>query len=80
VDAVLKQVEQREAKGIYTHIMVFHELSTTAAIMPELIGSLKARGYRFVTLAEYMRLVGSKPENAGEIARSTGPGVLGGPQ
>jgi peptidoglycan/xylan/chitin deacetylase (PgdA/CDA1 family) len=80
VDAVLKQVEQREAKGIYTHIMVFHELSTTAAIMPELIGSLKARGYRFVTLNEYMRLVGSKPTSAGEVARATGPGVLGGPQ
>ncbi len=78
LDAVLKQVEQREAKGIYTHILVFHELSTTAAIMPELIGSLKARGYRFVTLTEYMRLVASKPENAGEIARSTGPAVVGG--
>jgi hypothetical protein len=29
--------------------------------MPRLIGDLKARGYRFVTLTEYMKLVGSKP-------------------
>ncbi len=60
-DAVLKQVEQREKKGTYTHILAFHELSTTAAIMPQLIADLKARGYRFVTLSEYMRLVQIKP-------------------
>jgi peptidoglycan-N-acetylglucosamine deacetylase len=78
--AVLKQVQQREAKGVYTHIMVFHELSTTTAIMPELIGSLNARGYRFVTLTEYMRLVTSKPASTGEIARSAVPAVLGGSQ
>ena len=57
LDAVLKQVEYREKKGIYTHILAFHELSTTAEIMPQLISSLKARGYRFVTLTEYMNLV-----------------------
>jgi peptidoglycan-N-acetylglucosamine deacetylase len=56
-DAVLKQIEQREKKGAYTHILAFHELSTTAAIMPRLITDLKARGYRFVTLSEYMKLV-----------------------
>ena len=45
----------------YTHILAFHELSTTAAVMSELIANLKARGYRFVTLSEYMQLVGAKP-------------------
>lgn len=60
-DGVLKQIEQREKKGTYTHILAFHELSTTAAIMPRLISDLKARGYRFVTLTEYMKLVESKP-------------------
>lgn len=60
-DAVLQQVAQREKKGTFTHILAFHELSTTAAIMPRLITDLKARGYRFVTLTEYMKLVGSKP-------------------
>jgi peptidoglycan/xylan/chitin deacetylase (PgdA/CDA1 family) len=60
-DAVLKQIEQREKRGVYTHILAFHELSTTTAIMPELIATLKARGYRFVTVTEYMRLVGAKP-------------------
>src|SRR5215469_7279399 len=58
--AVLKQVEQREKQGVYTHILAFHELSTTTAMMPELITQLKARGYRFVTLSEYMQLVGAK--------------------
>jgi hypothetical protein len=57
VDAVLKQVEQREKRGVYTHILVFHELSTTAAVMRELIGNLRARGDRFMTLSEYMQLV-----------------------
>ncbi len=60
-DSVLKQVEQRERRGVYTHILAFHELSTTAAMMPELIATLKARGYRFVTLTQYMQLVGAKP-------------------
>jgi peptidoglycan-N-acetylglucosamine deacetylase len=67
VDAVLKQVEQREKKGTYTHILAFHELSTTAAAMPRLISDLKARGYRFVTLTEYMKLVASKSDNAPKL-------------
>lgn len=58
--AVLKQIEQREKHGVYTHILAFHELSTTTAMMPELITELKARGYRFVTVSEYMQLVGAK--------------------
>jgi peptidoglycan-N-acetylglucosamine deacetylase len=61
-ESVLRQIDQREKHGIYTHILAFHELSSTAAIMPELITGLKARGYRFVTLSEYMQLVGSKPQ------------------
>src|SRR5271157_353898 len=60
-ESVLQQVEQREKKGIYTHILAFHELSTTTAVMPQLINNLKERGYRFVTLTEYMRLVAPKP-------------------
>ena len=67
-DAVLQQIGQREKRGVYTHILAFHELSTTAAIMPRLINDLKARGYRFVTLAEYMKLVESKP---GETVKQT---------
>jgi peptidoglycan/xylan/chitin deacetylase (PgdA/CDA1 family) len=73
-DSVLKQIEQREKHGVYTHILAFHELSSTAAIMPELITTLKARGYRFVTLSEYMHLVapGTKPP-ASKIAALTPP-------
>lgn len=63
VDGVLKQIEQREKRGTYTHILAFHELSTTAMAMPRLITDLKARGYRFVTLTEYMNLVASKAES-----------------
>ncbi|HEX2330542.1 MAG TPA: polysaccharide deacetylase family protein [Candidatus Angelobacter sp.] len=68
VDGVMKQIEQRERKGTYTHILAFHELSTTAAAMPKLIGDLKARGYRFVTLSEYMKLVGAKGETVKQAA------------
>lgn len=66
--SVLKQIEQREKHGVYTHILAFHELSSTAAIMPELITNLKARGYRFVTLSEYMRLVGAKSQSVAATA------------
>lgn len=74
-DAVLQQLEQREKKGTYTHILAFHELSTTTAIMPRLITDLKARGYRFVTLTEYMKLVESKrdeiPKQQAAVTRPT---------
>ncbi|MBV8475569.1 MAG: polysaccharide deacetylase family protein [Acidobacteria bacterium] len=56
--SVLRQIELREKKGIYTHILAFHELSTTTTMLPELITDLRARGYRFVTIREYMKLVG----------------------
>jgi peptidoglycan/xylan/chitin deacetylase (PgdA/CDA1 family) len=72
VDSVLKQVGQREKKGVYTHILAFHELSTTTAIMPELISSLKARGYRFVTVSEYMNLVAPRGVQLVNVA---GPSV-----
>jgi peptidoglycan/xylan/chitin deacetylase (PgdA/CDA1 family) len=61
-ESVLRQIDQREKHGIYTHILAFHELSSTATVMPELITNLKARGYRFVTLTEYMNLVEAKPQ------------------
>jgi peptidoglycan/xylan/chitin deacetylase (PgdA/CDA1 family) len=58
---VIKQIEQRERHGVTTHVLAFHELNTTTAVMPELITALKQRGYRFVTLEQYMKLV---PTNA----------------
>ncbi len=58
--SVLRQIELREKHGVYTHILAFHELSTTTAVLPELIKELKARGYRFVTVREYMRRVGDR--------------------
>lgn len=57
LDFVTKQIEQREKKGVYTHILAFHELTSTTAVMPQFISQMKARGYRFVTVQEYMRLV-----------------------
>jgi peptidoglycan/xylan/chitin deacetylase (PgdA/CDA1 family) len=55
--SVLKAIEQREKQGVYTHVLAFHELTTTTAQLPELIAALKAKGYRFVTVSEYMKLV-----------------------
>ena len=59
--SVLKEIDQREKKGVYTHILAFHELSTTTAMLPDLIQALRARGYRFVTVREYMKVVGNGP-------------------
>ncbi len=55
--SVLTTIEQREKKGVTTDILAFHELTTTTAQLPELIAALKAKGYRFVTVTEYMKLV-----------------------
>ncbi len=57
VYSVLKQIEQRERQGIFTHILAFHELTTTTAMLPDFIKEVKSRGYRFVTVSEYMNLV-----------------------
>ena len=55
----LAQVEAREKHGIYTHIVAFHELTSTTSAMPQIIYELKAKGYRFVTVKEYMSAIGS---------------------
>lgn len=57
--SVLRTLEQRERHGVYTHILAFHELTTTTAQLPELIAALKAKGYRFVTVTEYMSAIGN---------------------
>lgn len=62
--SVLKTIEAREKKGISTHIIAFHELSTTVAALEVLLPELRARGYQFVTLQEYMNRVAPKPEVA----------------
>ncbi|HEY3929061.1 MAG TPA: polysaccharide deacetylase family protein [Candidatus Koribacter sp.] len=54
---VMKQIEAREKKGVTTHILTFHELSTTTPQVDQLITELKARGYKFVRLDEYMQRV-----------------------
>ena len=55
--SVINTIDQREKHGVYTHVLAFHELTTTTAQLPELITALKAKGYRFVTVTEYMKLV-----------------------
>jgi peptidoglycan/xylan/chitin deacetylase (PgdA/CDA1 family) len=55
--AVLKQIDVRERHGVTTDILTFHELTTTTAQLEEVITSLKARGYRFVRLDEYLQRV-----------------------
>jgi peptidoglycan-N-acetylglucosamine deacetylase len=77
--SVLRQVEQRERQGVYTHILAFHELTTTTAMLPEFIAELQSRGYRFVTVSEYMKLVG-KPtliaqRNTPKLQRVTNNGA-----
>jgi peptidoglycan/xylan/chitin deacetylase (PgdA/CDA1 family) len=63
-DFVLREIEQREKKGITTHILAFHELSTTTVALQKLIPELKARGYEFVTLEQYFRLVSTSASAA----------------
>jgi peptidoglycan/xylan/chitin deacetylase (PgdA/CDA1 family) len=69
----LSQVEAREKHGLLMHIVAFHELTTTTAAMPQIIASLKAKGYRFVTVKEYMNIVEGNVKHAG-LKDSTGRG------
>ena len=52
--SVLRTIRQREKQGVTTHILAFHELTSTTAALPELIEALQREGYRFVTVGEYM--------------------------
>ena len=55
-DYVMRTIEQRERKGIFDQILVFHELPNSVEVLSRLIPELKKRGYTFVTLAEYMKV------------------------
>lgn len=57
-DYVMQRIEQRERKGIYTHILVFHELPISVGVLSDLIPKLRQEGYEFKTLREYMAAVG----------------------
>lgn len=50
-------VERRERNGWHSHLMVFHELAITAEALKELIPWLKNKGYRFVRLDEFMKIL-----------------------
>ena len=52
---VLRTLEQRERKGVYGHILVFHELPNSVEVLSRLIPELKKRGYTFVTLQNIWR-------------------------
>jgi len=81
-DFVRRQIEQRERHGVTTHILVFHELSSTVTALETLIPELKARGYRFVRLDEYMKLAGAttprraaRPKKKGMVIPSADAGA-----
>ena len=52
---VLERIDQREKRGVYTHVLVFHELPLTVEALAALLPQLKQRGYAFLTLREYMK-------------------------
>lgn len=52
---VLQRIDQRERRGIYDHVLVFHELPYSVQVLSALIPELKSRGYRFVLLHDYMK-------------------------
>jgi len=56
-DYVLRNIEQRERKGVDGQILVFHELPNSVEVLSKLIPELKKRGYTFVTLQKYMEAV-----------------------
>jgi len=53
-DYVLGVIAGRERHGIGDHILVFHELPQSVDLLSRLIPELQCRGYKFVTLREYM--------------------------
>jgi peptidoglycan/xylan/chitin deacetylase (PgdA/CDA1 family) len=60
-DYVVRRIRQREEHGVDDHILAFHELPQTVQMLMRLIPALKARGYQFVLLRDYVKSV----ENGG---------------
>jgi peptidoglycan/xylan/chitin deacetylase (PgdA/CDA1 family) len=60
-ESVIHQIAAREKHGVYGHILTFHELPTTVLTLQTLIPQLKARGYEFVRLDDYMKQVSTAP-------------------
>jgi len=54
---VLERIAQRERRGVTTHVLVFHELPLSATVLATLIPELKQRGYEFLPLRDYMKVV-----------------------
>ncbi len=59
---VLERIDQREKKGVTTHVLVFHELPLTVEALATLIPELKQRGYEFLSLREYMKTIALTPK------------------
>lgn len=59
-DYVKTLIRNREKKGIYSHILVFHELSKSKDALKILIPELQKQGYKFVRLNEYYYQVQNK--------------------
>jgi peptidoglycan/xylan/chitin deacetylase (PgdA/CDA1 family) len=57
-DYVLRAIEQRERKGIYQHILVFHELPQSVETLSRLIPEVQKRGYSFMLLQKYVAALG----------------------
>ena len=55
---VLQRIAQRERRGVFTHVLVFHELPISVEVLSTLIPELKKRGYEFGTLRDYMKSLG----------------------
>jgi peptidoglycan/xylan/chitin deacetylase (PgdA/CDA1 family) len=60
-DYILGVIKGRERHGIQDHILVFHELPQSVELLSRLIPELQGRGYKFVTLREYMADTNSLP-------------------
>jgi peptidoglycan-N-acetylglucosamine deacetylase len=58
-ESVMHQIESREKHGLYDHVLVFHELTSTVPQLETLIPELQKKGYKFVTLQQYMKTVAS---------------------
>ncbi len=59
---ITQRIDQRERKGIYNHVLVFHELPLSVQVLSTLIPELKGRGYRFVLLHDYMKSMSAGPQ------------------
>ena len=75
--SVMKTIGLREKRGIYSHVLVFHELRPTVGALRIILPLFAARGYRFVLLKDFFGNPEEKPRRKVASGKTVASAIAG---